>query len=166
MGLDVVLGPARDFLEWTSEQWDTYYETADDEDGDKVGSYTSVACTVETVGLNLENGEIGSRFPMFMRIAQLEGGWYWTDLDALVSEIRAVRSGLEALPLERMVLAFEGEESHHPSPVELDEIREDFRRAHPDHALNSLADFNHHLLDTLQRLAEQAQTAHKGLVLC
>ncbi len=166
MGLDVVLGPPTGFRDWTAEQWDAYFGQAEEPEGDKLGSYTAVACTIETVRANLEAGKLGSRFPLFMRISELEGGWYWAELDTLLAEILAVRLALAALPLERAVVMFDGEPPHLVTPEELVELQRDFRRYYSDHPLDNLADFNHHLLDTLEAFVQRARAEQNGLILC
>jgi Immunity protein 70 len=165
VGLDIALGPPAGFRDWTKEQWDSYFAQAEDTDGDKLGSYTAVACTVETIRMNLEAGELGSRFPSFMRISQLEGGWYWAELDTLLSEIHAVRVALATLPLDRAVVMFDGVSPHPATLEELAELQRDFRRYYPDLPLGNLADFNHHLLETLEAYAQRAKAQQRGLIL-
>ena len=168
MGLDVSLGPASGFLDWSEEDWDTYYQDAPDLEVDKLGSYGSVRSTIETVRVNLESGSMGSRFPLFMRIAELEGGWYLTELPALLREIASIRQELSTLPLDLVVFAdaVSGSGNRvHPSAEEVAELRREFVLWFPDRPLRNLADFNHHLLDTLETFAQRAVAAGKGLVL-
>src|SRR3954471_8995446 len=149
MGLDVAHGPAFGFLEWSEEEWQEYIEQAEDTGGEKLGGYGSVADTIETVRFNLESGEPGSRFPLFMRISQLEGGWYLAELADLINEIVTIRGELIDLPLERIVFAERSSEPRRPAAEELENLRRQFIVAFPNRPDVNLADFNHHLLDTL-----------------
>jgi hypothetical protein len=167
MGLEAVHGPATGFLEWSDEEWEKYHEAQDEDlQGAKLGGYGSIADTVETVRANLEDGNLGSRFPLFMRIARLEGGWYLEELPELLREILTVRDELAALPLERIILAKPDAQPRSPGAEDVEKLRTAFRAEFPDRQAANLADFNHYLLDTLQSLAESAVSRGKGIVLC
>jgi hypothetical protein len=162
MGLDAVLGPADGFRDWTQEQWDRYAEQFPEPEGDKLGGYGAIACSVQTIRANLSEGN----YPEFLRIADSAGGWYWCELDSLLVEIRAIRRGLTNVPLERAVVLSDDGEPRKATTADVDELRRDFATAFPGRELKNLADFNHYLLDTLERLAETAKTRKMGLVLC
>jgi len=170
MGLDVVLGPPSGFLDWTPEQWGEFYGGAADLDGEKLGGYGAVNSTVQSICFNLEAGELGSRYPLFMRIAQIESsGWYHAELDSLLAEIQNLRAALALLPLDRVVLLGQDENGesviYRPGPEEVASLSQEFQRAYPHHPLQNLADFNHYLLETLECQATRARAQGAGLLL-
>lgn len=173
MGRDIMIGPSgSNFKDWTSEEWDSYFESCKKIDSEKLGSWTSVQETLETINVNLENDQPGSVYPTIQKTLTEEHfiGWYNNELPALIEEIRNLKTEFKNLPLHRQIILEYDRKGkfiawHYSEGKYLEEIVKSFKTYYPNKLLENLYDFNHHFFDTIEQFALKALKENKGLLL-
>ncbi len=170
MGWDIALGPPSEFKGWSQEEWQNYWR--DNEwVSERLGSNYAMESIVETIRLNLENGEYGSVFSYLQQITKPDFiGWYHTELLALLEEIKSLMEAFKKLPLDKQVrliidLDTNSMELEYYSGEHLKELETAFRRRRPDAKLENLFDLNYHFLHTMHEFIEMALEQGKGLLM-
>ena len=102
--LYALLNPAEGFEDWSLAEALRHLERADPDLKVALPGTNRLAGALETVGVQLEGGAPGSRFPLIWTIAlSLTGdetqGWDASELDALTQELRTISVELERLPV-------------------------------------------------------------------
>jgi hypothetical protein len=145
----------RGFLDWTSEQWDAFFEEGPE--SEQLGNASYIGLVEDAIVHNLEGGRPGSRYPLLMgRSTDEVVGWYAHEIAALGDEVRSVREGLAALPINRATLTFDSD----------DEVRQlvgRFTAGEPARPLSNLYDLCHYYIDAFEQMIEKARTSGGGL---
>jgi hypothetical protein len=74
------------------------FQGDEDVDGVDLGRYLDFDAFRSEICKRLENGNAGSRFPILMRHADSDGAWEVDQLEALYSELIAIRKAFIAMP--------------------------------------------------------------------
>jgi hypothetical protein len=151
----ICIWPRRGFLDWTSDQWETFFET--DPESAQLGKSLYICWVLGAISHNLEGDKPRSGFPMLMRMETSNPiGWYANEIPALVREVGQIKAGLQALPVSRLALNCESD----------DEVRQrvdDFRRVWPGRAVRSVYDLHFYFFEEFEKLAARAVDALQGL---
>ena len=151
------LAPPSGFLDWSSAQWSEYLNRDPVPDSVRLGRAWYVGSVIEAVFRNLENDEIGSRFPIFMKMETSDPrGWYADEVGQLLSELDRIKAGLAALPISRATLGCDSE----------DDVKQriaDFKKTWPQRPVSNLYDLHFYFFEEFEKLAKKAQETGHGL---
>ena len=149
------LAPATGFLDWTSEQWDAFFEG--NPESVCLGKSGYVGWVLAAISHNLEGDAPGSQFPLLMRMESSDPlGWYADEVPQLIRELGQLKMDLGALAITRSTLNCEKDD-------QVQQRIDDFRRAWPGRPVRSVYDLHFYYFEEFEKLARKAIELRQGL---